>query len=100
MNKTDENINPRIKFFKDNNYIECDVAPQTIILIKLTEEYNSYITDGDINKINPKVMLDAVMNIFLFIRNSSELNSLEVVHILKLIFETFYEIYIKQNKKK
>ena len=100
LNKTDENINPRIKFFKDNNYIECDVAPQTIILIKLTEEYNSYITDGDINKINPKVMLDAVMNIFLFIRNSSELNSLEVVHILKLIFETFYEIYIKQNKKK
>ena len=100
LNKTDENINPRIKFFKDNNYIECDVAPQTIILIKLTEEYNSYITDGDINKINPKVMLDAVMNIFLFIRNSSELNSLEVVHILKLIFETYYEIYIKQNKKK
>ena len=100
LNKTEQNVNPRIKFFKDSNYIECDVAPQAIILIKLTEEYNSYITDGDINKINPKVMLDAVMNIFLFIRNSSELNSLEVVNILKLIFETFYEIYITQNKKK
>jgi len=98
LNKKNENINPRIKFFNDNNYIECDVEPQTTVLIKLTQEYNSYIADYDINKINPKVMLDATMNVLLFIRNSKEITSLELVHILKIIFAHYYEIYTTQNQ--
>jgi hypothetical protein len=100
INKNYNNVKARVKYFGNNHYIQSDIISQTIILQKLTKEYNSFSQSYDSNKINYKLMLDVTMNILLFIRNNNVLTSLEVVHILKVIFSTYFEIYLDNIKEK
>ena len=66
----------------------------------LTKEYNLFNKDLDANKINSKILLYSCMNIFLFIRNDSELRvKSEVVEILNTIFYIYFEKYNEETKK-
>ena len=96
-------IIPKIKFRMGKNTIESEIYPQLKILELLTKEYNLFNKDLDTNKINSITLLNACMNIFIFIRNSSELRvKSEVIEILNTIFYIYYEKYtdeLKKNKK-
>ena len=103
--KFKNNIIPKIKYRMGRQIIESEIYSQLNILHMLTEQYNLFKEDLDIKKIDSKILLNACMNIFIFIRNSNELKvKSEVVEILNIIFyihlEKYFEDYKKENKDK
>ena len=103
--KFKNNIIPKIKYRMGKQIIESEIYSQLKILRMLTEQYNIFKEDLDIKKIDSKILLNACMNIFIFIRNSNELKvKSEVVEILNTIFyiylEKYYEEHKKENKEK
>jgi hypothetical protein len=99
-NKFKNGIIPKIKFRMGKFNVESEIYPQLKILELLTKEYNLFNKDLDANKINSKILLYSCMNIFLFIRNNSELSvKSEVVEILNTIFYIYFEKYNEEIKK-
>ena len=99
-NKFKNGIIPKIKFRMGKFNVESEIYPQLKILELLTKEYNLFNKDLDANKINSKILLYSCMNIFLFIRNNSELSvKSEVVEILNTIFYIYFEKYYEETKK-
>ena len=99
LEENEKNVKPKIKFYYEKNYIDYEVNSQIFILRKIYQEFDSFLKAYDINKINSKVILGATMNIILYIRNSNVIiNSVEVLDILKKIFNIFYDIYEKNDR--
>ena len=97
----DKIIVPKLRFKKGKNIIDSDIYSQKHILEMLTKEYNSFNQDLDVSKLNAKTLLDASMNIFLFIRNNSKdfQITMEISDVLNTIFYIYFEKYLEQNKK-
>ena len=93
-------MKPKIKLLLDKNRVESEIYSQITILEKLTNEYKKFIKDLDENKINNKLLLDATMNIILFIRNINNLEQCDIVANLNHILFMYYDIYINEIEKK
>ena len=66
----------------------------------LTEEYNIFKEDLDPKKLDSKILLNACMNIFIFIRNNNEFKvKSEIGDILNTIFYIYLEKYFVDYKK-
>ena len=60
------------------------------MLDNLFNEFNKYIEDLDDNKLGSKIILDACLNIFIFMRNNDEfLGKDDIFEVLQCIFYIF-----------
>ena len=84
--KNGEKICPRIRFNNGIHKIESFFLSQRILLESLYKEYNKYIEDLDDNKLGAKLILDACLNIFIFMRNNDDFRGKDD------IIEVFYNI--------
>ena len=99
--KFQNSIFPKIKFRMGKKIIESEIYSQLKILDMLTKEYNLFNKDLDTKKINAKILLEASMNIFLFIRNNKEFKGkTEVIDILNTIFFSYLEKYFDDINRK
>ena len=88
--KTGEKIIPKIRFNNGIHKFECFFVNQKIILESLNEEFDSYIKDLDNDKLGEKRILDACLNIFIFMRSNPHLREKkEIFLVLKKIFYIF-----------
>jgi hypothetical protein len=96
-----DRVLPKIKINIGKTLIESEIYPQLKLLEMLTKEYNIFNKDLDKNKIDSKIMIDACLNIFLFIKNDIvfEFKS-EIDETLNAIFYIFYEKYCSEIREK
>ena len=88
--KNGESIMPKIRFNNGIHSIDCFFISQKILLESLIAEYNKYIEDLKDNILGPKIILDACLNIFIFMRNSEEFKGKEdLFDVLQSIFYIF-----------
>ena len=88
--KSGERICPRIRFNNGIHKIESFFISQKILLDNLFNEFNKYIEDLDDNKLGSKIILDACLNIFIFMRNNDEfLGKDDIFEVLQCIFYIF-----------
>jgi hypothetical protein len=96
-----DRIMPKIKINIGKTLIESEIYPQLKLLEMLTKEYNIFNKDLDKKKIDPKIMIDACLNIFLFIKNDIVFESKsEIDETLNAIFYIFYEKYCSELRAK
>ena len=83
-------ITPKIRFNNGIHKIESFFISQKILLDNLFNEFNKYIEDLDDNKLGSKIILDACLNIFIFMRNNDEfLGKDDIFEVLQCIFYIF-----------
>ena len=87
---------PKIRFNNGIHKIESLFYSQKLLLNYLVVEYNNYIVDLDEKKLKTKIILDACLNIFIFMRNSEEFEEKdEIKEAVKNIFYVFMnQLYI------
>ena len=96
-----DRILPKIKINIGKTLIESEIYPQLKLLEMLTKEYNIFNKDLDKKKIDSKIMIDACLNIFLFIKNDIAFESKsEIDETLNAIFYIFYEKYCSELREK
>ena len=94
-------ITPKIRFNNGIHKIESFFISQKILLDCLFNEFNKYIEDLDDNKLGSKIILDACLNIFIFMRNNDEfLGKDDIFEVLQCIFYIFMnQLFILKNIK-
>ena len=99
--KSGERICPRIRFNNGIHKIESFFLSQRILLESLYNEYNKYIEDLDDNKLASKLILDACLNIFIFLRNNEDFVGKEdIIEVLTCIFYIFMnQLFILKSIK-
>ena len=92
----DHSVMPKIRFNNGIHKIESLFYSQKLLLNYLIIEYNNYIVDLDEKKLKNKLILDACLNIFIFMRNSDEFEEKdEIKEAVKNIFYIFMnQLYI------
>jgi hypothetical protein len=92
-------VMPKIRFNNGIHKIESLFYSQKLLLNYLVIEYNNYIVDLDEKKLKNKLILDACLNIFIFIRNSKEFEEKdEIKEAVKNIFYVFMnQLYILKS---
>ena len=91
--KTKEAITPRIRFNDGKNKYETFFMDQKSLLDQLTNEYNKYIDNLDDSKVAPNIILNACLNIFIYMRNNDEFRDKDD---LILILQNIFYIYMNQ----
>ena len=85
-----ESLEPKIKFYNGIHEIKSFFYSQKILLYTLVEDYQKYIIDSDKNNLRSKFILDACLNIFIFMRNSQTfIENGDIIYTLKKIFYIF-----------
>ena len=85
-----ESLEPKIKFYNGIHEIKSFFYSQKILLYTLVEDYQKYIIDMDKNNLRSKFILDACLNIFIFMRNSKEfIENGDIIYTVKKIFYIF-----------
>ena len=85
-----ETLQPKIKFNNGIHFHQSFFYSQRILLSTLVEDYNNYIIDMNEDNFRSKIILDACLNIFIFMRNSKEfLGNSEIFYTVKKIFYIF-----------
>ena len=85
-----ESLEPKIKFYNGIHEIKSFFYSQKILLFTLVEDYQKYIIDMDKNKLRSKIILDACLNIFIFMRNSREfIGNGDIINTVQKIFYIF-----------
>ena len=99
--KTGEKVFPRIRFNNGIHKIESFFLSQKILLENLCKEYNKYIEDLDDNKLAAKLILDACLNVFIFMRNQSQyVGKDDIFEVLQSIFYIFMnQLFILKSIK-
>ena len=94
-------ITPKIRFNNGIHKIESFFISQKILLDSLFNEFNKYVDDLDDNKLNSKIILDACLNIFIFMRNNDEfLGKDDIFEVLQCIFYIFMnQLFILKKAK-
>ena len=88
--ETGEKIIPKIRFNNGIHKFESFFVNQKVILESLNKEFDSYIKDLDNEKLGAKIILDACLNIFIFMRSNPHLRQKkEIFLVLKKIFYIF-----------
>jgi hypothetical protein len=95
-----EKMIPRIKFNNGIHKIESFYYSQKELLEYLINEYQKYFQDLDESKLSPKFLLDACLNILIFMRNSDLYDKDELIVTVKNIFYIFMnKLYIMKAEK-
>ena len=71
--------------------------------MNLIEEYNKFMETLDNSKLTAKIILDACLNIFIFMRNTKEFEGMDdILETLKSIFYVFMNqlFILKMEKEK
>ena len=99
--KTGEKVFPRIRFNNGIHKIESFFLSQKLLLENLYKEYNKYIEDLDDNKLAAKLILDACLNVFIFMRNQSQyVGKDDIFEVLQSIFYIFMnQLFILKSIK-
>ena len=85
-----EYITPKIKFNNEFEPHQSIFYSQKILLSTLVEDYNRYIIDLNEDNLRLKIILDACLNIFIFMRNSSKFkDNSDIIYGVKNIFYIF-----------
>ena len=98
---TNETIYPRIRFYNGTHKIESFFMSQKSILDCLMKEYDKYIETLDDKKLTSKIILDACLNIFVYMRNNEKFQEMDDIYeTLKSIFYIFMnQLFILKSKK-
>ena len=99
--KNGEKIIPKIRFYNGKHKIESFFLSQKLLLESLYNEFNKYIENLDDNSLGAKLILDACLNIFIFMRNNEEFeNKDDIFDILQHIFYIFMnQLFILKSIK-
>ena len=100
---TGETFYPRIRFYNGVHKIESFFISQKILLEGLLKEYNKFIENLDYSKLTLKLILDSVLNIFIYMRNDDDFEGMDdVFDVLKRIFYIFMNqlLILKTEKEK
>ena len=103
LTNTKETIYPTIRFDNGIHKIESFFISQKVLLINLMKEYNKFMETMDVSKLTSKIILDACLNIFIFMRNTEEFEGMdEIKDTLKSIFYIFLNqlLILKSEKEK
>ena len=94
-------IIPKIRFYNGKHKIESFILSQKLLLENLYNQYNKYIENLDDNSLAAKLILDACLNIFIFMRNNEEFeNKDDIFDILQHIFYIFMnQLFILKSIK-
>ena len=100
MTNTGERVYPRIRFYNGIHKIESFFMSQKVLLDVLVSEYYKYIKTLDNAKLTSKVILDACLNIFVYMRNTEEFYGMDdIFNTLKSIFYIFMNhLFILKSK--
>ena len=101
--KNGKKITPQIRFNNGLHKNESFFVSQKLLLEKLYYEYNKYIEDLDENNLGAKIILDACLNIFIFMRNTEDFEDKDdLFEVLQCIFYIFMNqlIILKSIKEK
>ena len=98
---TNETIYPRIRFHNGIHKIESFFMSQKMMLDSLMKEYDKYIETLDNTKLTSKIILDACLNIFIYMRNNEEFEGMDDIYeTLKSIFYIFMnQLFILKLEK-
>ena len=101
VTSTNETIYPRIRFYNGAHKIESFFMSQKSILDCLMKEYDKYIETLDDKKLTSKIILDACLNIFVYMRNNEKFQEMDDIYeTLKSIFYIFMnQLFILKLKK-
>ena len=91
--ETGETIMPKIRFNNGYYKFECFFVNQRLILEYLSKEYEKYIVNLDDNELGAKILLDACLNIIIFMRNDEDFKN---KNDLFTIVQSIFYIFIKQ----
>jgi hypothetical protein len=96
INVDNELLTPKIRFNNGIHKIESSFYSQKALLDYLIIEYNKYIVDLNEKKLNTKIILEACLNIFIFMRNSKVFEEKDDIReAVKNIFYIFMnQLYI------
>jgi len=100
INLNDEKMTPRIRFNNGVYKIESFYYSQKLLLEYLIIEYKKYFKDLDEEKLSSKLLLDACLNIFVYIRNYDLNEKDELMEAVRNIFYIFMnQMYIMKAAK-
>ena len=101
LTSTGERVFPQIRFYNGIHKIESLFLSQKDMLESLIKEYDKYIENLDDSKLNSKIILDACLNIFIYMRNTEEFEGLDdIFDTLKSIFYIFMnQLFILKSEK-
>ena len=97
-----ESLQPKIKFYNGIHKIDSFFYSQKLLLSSLVLEYKKYINDLNGNNLSLKIILDACLNILVFMRNSKFFNDKnDIIDTVKIIFYIFMNQFLltDDNKK-
>ena len=93
-------IKPRIRYFNKILKLESDFYSPRIILEKLINVYNKYITDLNEEHIQYDILINCCMNIFVYMRNLKDFKDLdEIKDFVAIIFFLFLNKTVKNYGK-
>ena len=94
-------VQPKIQFNNGRHTLVSFFYSQKLLLLSLIEEYQSFIVDTNKDVLKTKIILDACLNIFIFMRNSDHFtNKSEIIKMVKVIFYIFLNHFHKLEKNK
>ena len=95
-------IQPIIQFNNGIHELKSLFYSQKVLLSNLVEDYKKYIIDMNNNCLSSKIIVDACLNIFIFMRNSKEFkDKTDIIDTVKKIFYIFLnQIQIFQENAK
>jgi hypothetical protein len=95
-----ERMIPRIRFNNGIHKIESFYYSQKELLENLIKEYQKYFQDLDESKLYTKFLLDACLNLIIFMRNSDIYDKSELMEAVKNIFYIFMnKLYLMKAEK-
>ena len=96
-----ETIYPKIRFDNGVHRKESFFKSQKVLLMNLIQEYNKFLETLDITQLTSEFILDACLNVFIFLRNTKEFEGMdEILDTLKSIFYVFMnQLFILKKGK-
>ena len=89
-------IQPYIQFNNGIDKIKSLFYSQKILLSTLVEYYKKYIIDMDNNCLSSQIILDACLNIFIFMRNSEAFKNKIVIEFIDTVIKKIFYIFLNQ----
>ena len=92
-------LQPKIKYREGVELHQSLFYSQKTILSSLNEEYKNYIIDRDENKFGEKIILDACLNIIIFMRNTEAFSKEnDIIETVVMIFNIFMNKFLQVKK--
>lgn len=93
-----DSMQPKIKFNNGIHSFNSFFYSQKLLLLSLVEEYQNFIVDTNEENLRAKIILDACLNIFIFMRNSKDFtNKSDIIEMVKVIFYIFMNHFLVIN---